>query len=357
MCAYRGRMLIARAALSFAIAPAAGGEIQLTPAGVFRSRDGRPAGIPGWKIDAAIAARVIARAAARKTPFVLDYEHQTLASEKNGQPAPASGWFKNLEWREGQGLFATDVAWTAKAKAHIDGGEYKFISPVFSYDKTTGEVLQIDLGALTNNPGLDGMNDVAALATEFFNRAQAPIQEDQTMNKALAILMGLAEDASEADITAAVTALKAKTATLETANAALTTETATLKTQATQTPDPAKFVPVETVTQLQTQIASLSTRLNESELEDVVQVALSSGKLLPAMESWARDLGKSNLPALKDYLQKYPAIAALSGNQTGGREPGDRTDGGLSATDQAVCKLMGIKPEDYKATQAEQAAA
>lgn len=346
-------MRIEYAALSFAIAPAAGGEIQLTPAGTFKARDGRPVGIAGWVMDAAAAARVIARAALRKTPFVIDYEHQTLASEKNGLPAPAAGWFSKLEWRDGDGLYATGVEWTAKAKAHIDAGEYKFISPVLSYDKTTGAVLQMEMAALTNNPALDGMNAVAALAHEFFTRSQEPNPKDHPM-KAIAVLLGLAADASEADITVALTALTANRAELQTQVAALTTETAALKTQS---PDPAKFVPVETVTALQTQVAQLSTRLNQSEVDDVISGAKASGKLLPAMESWARDLGKSDLAALKTYIEKNPAIAALTGNQTGGREPDGRADGDLSATDLAVCKSMGIKPEDYKATLGEQAAA
>jgi len=345
------------AALSFAIAPASG-EIQLTPAGVFRARDGRPQGLDGWKMDAATAGRVIARAAARKTPFVADYEHQTLASEKNGQPAPAAGWFKSLEWREGAGLYATGVEWTAKARAHIEAGEYKFISPVFSYDKNTGEVLQMEMAALTNNPALDGMAAVAALAQQFFTRSQEPNPKDQSM-KAIAVLLGLAADASEADITVALTALTTKTAEHETRIAALTTETAALKTRQAEitTPDPAKFVPVETVTALQTQVASLSTRLNQSEVDDVISAAKASGKLLPAMESWARDLGKSDLAALKTYIEKNPAIVALIGNQTGGKGPHDRADGELSGTDLTVCKSMGIKPEDYKATLGEQAAA
>lgn len=344
------------AALSFAIAPGSG-EIQLTPAGVFRAHDGRPVGIPGWKIDADIARRVIARAAAKKNDFVIDYEHQTLEAEKNGKEAPAAGWYKGarLEWREGSGLWATDVEWTAKASAYIKDKEYKYISPVLAYDKLTGEVVGIQLAALTNHPGIDGMDAaVAALAHKFFTRSKEPTHEKDQPMKALALLLGLNEDASEAEINAAVVALKAKTATLETENVALKTETAALKTQ---TPDPAKFVPVETVTQLQTQVATLTTRLNDTELEDVVQAALSSGKLLPAMESWARDLGKSDLAALKAYVEKSLAIVALNGNQTNGRGPNDRADGELSATDLAVCKSMGIKPEDYKATRAEQAAA
>lgn len=339
------------AALSFAIAPT-GSEIQLTPAGMFKARDGRPAGLPGWKIDAMIAARVIARAAARQTPFVTDYEHQTLATDKNGQPAPAAGWFKNLEWREGQGLFATGVEWTAKAKAYIDAGEYKFISPVFGYDRKTGEILQLEMAALTNTPAVDGMDAVAALAQEFFTRSQEPTHEKDQPMKAIALLLGLAEDASEADISAALTALKAEIATLKTDNTALKTETAALKTQ---TPDPAKFVPVETVTALQGQVAALTTRLNDGELEDVIQAALTSGKLLPAMESWARDLGKSDLAALKSYVEKNPAIQ-LGINQTNGLGP-EHKPGDLNGTQLAVCKLMGVSVEDFKASLEEQAAA
>lgn len=344
------------AALSFAIDPNAGTNIQLTPAGVFGARDGRPGGkLPGWKIDAAIAEKVIARAAARKTPFVIDYEHQTLYAEKNGKPAPAAGWFNgaNVTWIEGKGLVAAGVDWTAKAKAMIDADEYKFISPVFSFDKRTGEVLQLEMVALTNTPAVDGMDAVVALAQQFFTRSEEPTNvKDQAM-KAIAVLLGLAEDASEADITAAVTALKAKTGEQETQITALKTETAALKTQ---TPDPAKFVPVETVTQLQGEIAALTTRINDTELEDVIQVALSSGKLLPAMESWARDLGKKDLAALKSYIQTNPAVVP-NGNQTNGKGPSAGNDGELSAADLAVCKSMGIKPEDFKATLAEQAAA
>lgn len=301
------------AALTFEIAPAEGG-IQLTPAGLFKARDGRPQNLPGWKIDAAIAARVIERAAARKTPFVIDYEHQTLNAEKNGQSAPAAGWFKDLEWRDGKGLHATGIEWTAKAKAHIDGGEYKFISPVFSFDKRTGEVLRLEMAALTNYPALDGMDAVAALATEFFSRSEEPTTEDQPM-KAIAILLGLAAEASEADITSAITALKSRAETQE-------SEIADLKTKTT--PDPAKYVPVETMTALQAEVATLTGRLNAGELEDVVQAALAEGKLLPAQEAWARELGKKDIASLKAYVEKTPAIAALKGTQTGGKGPDDK---------------------------------
>jgi len=55
------------------------------------------------------AQHLIDRVAAAAVDYVIDYHHQTLLAEKNGQPAPAAGWFDALEWREGDGLYAIDV--------------------------------------------------------------------------------------------------------------------------------------------------------------------------------------------------------------------------------------------------------
>ncbi len=91
--------------------------IRLLPAGRFKAKDGRPAGLPdGWHLDDASAAQVIASAQAQQDQFLIDYEHQTLYSEDNGAKAPAAGWFSALEWRPGDGLYATDVAWTDYAQ-------------------------------------------------------------------------------------------------------------------------------------------------------------------------------------------------------------------------------------------------
>lgn len=136
-------------------------DIQLFPAGVFRARDGRPAGIAGWRMDAPSAHELIALAAQRQTPFVIDYEHQTLYAETSGNPAPAAGWFERLEWREGDGLYAVDVEWTTRATAMIEGDEYRYLSPVFKFDKN-GNVTELLMVAVTNNPAIDGIADVAA---------------------------------------------------------------------------------------------------------------------------------------------------------------------------------------------------
>lgn len=137
------------------------GEFRLLPAGLFRTIDGRPYGLPGWSLDQAAALQIVRLANARVSDYVIDYDHQTLNVAKNGAPAPAAGWFKRLEWREGDGLYVTDARWTERATALLKAKEYRFISPVFTYGNR-GEVIDLLNAALTNNPALDGLTELAA---------------------------------------------------------------------------------------------------------------------------------------------------------------------------------------------------
>lgn len=155
-------------------------EIRILPSGVFRSNDGRPAGLPGWKIDATIAGKIIADAAARDD-LVIDFEHQTLLTKQNGQPAPAAGWFKRMAWREGQGLFALDVKWTDKARTMLAAGEYRFISPVFSYSAVTGQVERLFGAGLTNNPGLTGLTDLSQISANTRRPVTAPRESEHSI--------------------------------------------------------------------------------------------------------------------------------------------------------------------------------
>ena len=57
-----------------------------------------------------------------------------------------------------------DVKWTETARKHIKSGEYRYISPAMSYNKGTGEVTEIIMAGLVNNPAIDGMESVTALS-------------------------------------------------------------------------------------------------------------------------------------------------------------------------------------------------
>lgn len=352
------------ASLSLEISPGTG-TLQLLPAGDFRANDGRPAECTAWRVTPDGAKRLVAAMSVRKTPMVLDYEHQTLSAATSGTPAPAAAWIKAVEWRDGQGLFATDVEWTTRGSAFVAAKEYRFISPVFTYD-ADGNVLQLINAALTNNPALDGMDEVMLAAAsrlvslEFTPPAGLtapahPLKEPsmKELMAALRLVFKLPETATEAEAAAQVTALAAKLSATAVAPvdvlAVLSAQGDRIVALASATPDPAKFVPIETMTALRNQVAELTHQSQQGQVDGLVTAALSDGRLLPAQESWARALGKSNVAQLTQYLDTATPIAALRGTQSGGREPtggkGDATT--TDVGELAVCRQLGLSPEAF----------
>ncbi len=335
------------AALSVSLtAGAAPSEIRLLPAGRFAATDGsgRPADVSGgfWLLDDKAAADLVARMASRVSDIVIDYDHQTLYKEANGQPAPAAGWFKQIEWRPGDGLYAVDVRWTAKAAAEIAATQFKYFSPVFSY-APDGRVLALGPSALTNDPGLDGLTDLSRAAMSAY------FPQEETPMKDLLKALGLAETATEADALVALSALKA------THTAALT---------AAAVPDPAKYAPVAALTAVQGELAAANAKLvaltasqQTAEVDTVVAEALTAGKLTPATEAWAKDLGKSNLAALKAFIAAAPVVVKPGDTQTNGKQPDGTKLAALSADQIKVCQQMGISQEDFAKTLAADAVA
>lgn len=360
---------VALAALSFALgAPDAKNvvAVQLTPAGEFTPSDGRPMKVRAWHIDAASAARVIDRLHKRRTRPVVDYEHQTLLKEKNGQPAPAAGWITDLTWSDGQGLFAT-VQLTQRAAEAIAAGEYRYVSPVFTYD-SSGAVLDIRMAALTNTPAIDGMQPLELEAAANFLLESENVMHEKLMATLASALNLDAATATEEELIAAATARFAvdPLVAIRTAlgadatadGAALVAACTALKAKAEATasaaaPDPAKFVPVEVVRDLQTQVATLTAKQIDGEVGDLVAQGLADGRLLPAQKEWATALGKKDVAALTAYLASAEPIAALRATQTRGAPPPTGTGKhGLTADELAVCNACGIEPEAFAKTKA-----
>ncbi|WP_145489981.1 phage protease [Yersinia rohdei] len=348
------------AALAIEITKATRGTIQLFPAGEFRAVDGRPEECDHWVMNAEIAQRLIDAANAKSTPYAIDYEHQTLRAIKNGQPAPAAGWFKSLEWRGDDGLFAVDVEWTDAAAAMILAGEYRFISPVFNYNKS-GHVLQILHAALTNTPALDDMDEVmlaAASVLAINSTSEGNAGMDELLEQ-LRWMLNLPLSATQEEVSAELMKLINRLSNNEGMAAASVdllnmleqhqAQVAALTLQVT-TPDPVKWVSVdvmhqavsEAVTQAQASVAALASQ----QCDGLITAALSDGRLLPAQKAWAKSLAEANPDSLKSFLDKAPKIAALTQTQTKGQPPA-----GLPPTDAldddsdisvAVCGLMGL---------------
>ncbi|MBK6744541.1 MAG: hypothetical protein IPG66_16890 [Hydrogenophilales bacterium] len=156
--------------------------MRILPAGLFRAQDGRPLGLPGWRIDSQSAKSVVDSKPNGATDFMIDYEHQSINTVQNGKPVPAAGWFKRIEWRDEDGLYMVDIRWTEKARQMIADQEYRHVSPVFGFDGKTGVVTHIVSVALTNAPALAGLTDLAAATASMahaYNAAQSFTPEDR----------------------------------------------------------------------------------------------------------------------------------------------------------------------------------
>lgn len=322
---------------------AAPAEFRLLPYGRFRAADGsgRPVEVPdGWLLDQETAIAVASAFNERRDARVIDYEHQTLNAAQNGRPAPAAGWIGSLEARD-DGLYAVGVSWTAAAAEMIGRREYRYISPVFPYDRATGRVLAVVHAALTNYAGLDGLTDLAALAALAAQFSAVQPHQENSMNellKKLLAALGLQESASEEAALSALAALKAQSVRAGTLDA----ELAVLRGA---TPDPAKFVPMAQHAQVQNELAALTAKVDATERDGLMTGALGDGRILPAQEAYWR---AQPLAALRAYLDVAQPIAALSGMQSGGKG-GDGKSQHTTDADLAVMKAMGLTADQFAA--------
>lgn len=312
------------AALTFELLSGDGGvptEAHLLPPGPFRAVDGRPFECDGWKLDAAIAARVIARAAAQKTDILVDFEHQSLRSEWNGQRVEAAGWIpRTMEWREAKGLYALNINWVGDTADLIMAKKYRYISTVFLYDPRTGEVLEVISVALTNTPAVDGLDALADLARKhsvFSTEEEAVMAQEK-------------DEAERNGLKTEVAALAVERDGLKTQVVALTAERDTLKAK------------VDAAEKEKAEAALTAEKAKHGEL---LQAALTDGRLVPAQKLWAE---KQTLAALTEYLDASRPLAIL-GKQADGKHGGGH---GLNQEELAMCTKMGVTPEDFAKTKA-----
>lgn len=336
--------------------------VHLLPIGrEFYGRDGRgPYRIPDQAAAQRIIEATIAYQKGADLPF--DYDHQLVFAEKNGQPAIASGWIKELAVRP-DGIWGR-VEWTAKAAAHIAAKEYRYLSPMFAHDKD-GNVLRLAGAGLTNVPNLE----ISAIASQH--------GEEDTMDlvKILAMLFGLPETSDQAAIVAHCQKLlsgfsavaqrlgiaeannpvligtAAQAAFGKLAGALGQPETATVDqlvtaaaqvVTATGAPDPSKWV---AMAQHQA-VADELKKIKGSQIEGEVDAAIKAGKIIPAQRDTMLAWAGQDLEGFKKFVEAQPAIVTAGQDPAGqGKPPG--TDGKLTDDELAICKQLGIKPEDY----------
>ncbi|MCU8010899.1 phage protease [Shewanella sp. SM74] len=309
------------------------GYIQALPDGHFAAVDGRPDDVAGgkWLMDSVAFAALRANTPHKAGDLVIDYEHQTLNKEKNGQPAPAAGWFNidDVQYRQGQGLFIKP-RFTDNAIAYLTAKEYKYFSLVFGYDTCTGRPQFIHSAALTNRPGVDGMLPLASLAAlAALNTSlnpHEPIQSTDTeelhvnplLRKILAALgVDVPEDATALTAEQEVAALSALNTLTTAANSVDGLKQQLTALSATSpSVDLSQYVPAATVAALRTQLVALTAENGVLTVEQTVKAAIDEGKAFECERDYLTKLGKQSMAALTANLGERVAIAALTAKQT-----------------------------------------
>lgn len=257
--------------------------IQIFPAGPdLELNDGR-------KFKMSDAAGLVERFNAAAQPVLVDYDHLSAFDVAEGGNSKAAGWIQKLEIRDGQ-VWAL-VEWTVTAAAAIEAREYRFISPEFTADKKTGEITGLLAAALVNRPAFTMTALAARKATG-----------DDTMLKAIAKALGLKDEATEAEVLAAIGKKDGDHATA---------------LAAARNPKPDAFMPradydrvLARADAAEAKLAKADTDARATEIETVIAAAIKAGKIAPASKDHYVALCASadGFDQVKKLVETLPAV-------------------------------------------------
>lgn len=298
--------------------------IQLVPAGSFHGRDGRGPYILSDP-EAVIAATNALR---MRAGIPIDYDHATDFGAPQGNPAPAAGWITELAIRNG--AIWGRVEWTERAALAIGAHEYRYISPVFQYSPSDGTIARLLRAGLTNNPNL------------YLTAISAAGDGESNMDdfiKQLREMLGLGADATTDDILKRISATAAASADTDVATA-----------HRTESFDAARYVAVADFQQALTELNALKMQRAREKAEHAVDDAIRSGKLVPAHREWAIAYCTADPKGFDTFSARQPVL--LPGEMSLGGDPRtalsrSRAGSMLSATELAICGLLGVTSHDF----------
>lgn len=131
------------------------------------------------------SAEALQNQAARKgSDYFLDLEHSSMRTRAPGS-TDAMAWFR-LETRPDGSCWAVAVRWTPEGARRLRAASQRYVSPVFYFDRETGEVTEFVGCALTSDPAT---YDAAPLvAASRFQNVNARVT-----HSALTVLRAVAE--------------------------------------------------------------------------------------------------------------------------------------------------------------------
>lgn len=311
--------------------------IELIPAGFdVRGRDGRAWINPDPE-------GVVSATAARSLPLPLDWEHATETRAPQGLDAPAAGWVEEVAVREGGSIWGR-VDWTLRGRSMVEGKppEYRFVSPVFSYDQVTGVIRRLISVGLTNTPNLllTALNRHSDEGTDQPNRE--PPEKPLSIATQLAAVLGLAANATEADIVAAVTEAKASNRQV----------------------DLSSYAPRADLDAAVNRANAAETKLKEREdadhakaIDAAIAAAQDAGKIIPASVDDYRAMCsvEGGLERFTNLVKTMPVIAGAADARAANRAEEAKAGSALSDEERAVCRALGQDEATFLAAKQQKA--
>jgi phage I-like protein len=299
--------------------------VHLVPAGPeVRAVDGR-----NWTLH---NPRQVIALSMNGVDLPIDYEHQAddPKQRKGNGPVPAAGWIKELAARM-DGIWGR-VEWTKRARELLAAREYRYISPVFTYDSHNREIQALKGAGLVHTPALR-LTALAAEqgAVEGMEDEQDGVDEGYQQDalaeliRKLSDAMGLPPDTDAEGLIRAARDLK----------------------------NPAKMVPAEAVRDMLAERRTGLALLAEDAAQRKVADALQSAFITPGMKDWALDLCRKDPASFDTFCGAAPpAFGHVAGSQF------DRailrealTPAGspvLSGQEAEIAAILGLAPEKLR---------
>ena len=265
--------------------------VKLAPRGRFTARDGRQ-----LEVDPELLVR---RFDADAVDLPIDIDHATAKGGLFGDAAPAIGWINKLEARP-DGLYGR-TEWLDEGMKILKARSHRYISPSLKPDQF-GKALWLHSAGLVAAPGIS----MPALAgAEFSSQTKEP-----QMSKAIALALGLTEDASETSCLSAIQTLSA--GRIE------------------------KTVHEEALSSLQavtTELETLKSETRKGKVDELIEGALKAKKITPAQRQHyetlcATDAGLTSVTALFEAMTAKLGDTGLDNKPAPGQADQQNLDAG-----------------------------
>lgn len=293
----------------------------LPPGPTVTGRDGRT-----WSYDPAeVMAKTLEHSAGADLPF--DWLHSTEIKAPEGEDAPAAGWAREYRVNE-RGALEARVAWNEEGRADIASRRYRYLSPVFIYDRA-GRIHRFSSFGLTNKPNL---------LIKALNAEQPTTENIPMLAAAIRAALGLPETATEDDAVAAIKALK------EAKETALNSE---------KTPSLAKYVPRGDFDAMEQRAANAEQQLKQRDkaeqdkaIDTEINAALKAGKITPATVDFYRKAcnQEGGLDQFREFVKSATSVTAPV-VQAGPADEQNKT--ALNAEQQQAARSFGMTDDQY----------